>query len=63
VIDEGRCLLDLADLGVDAEVNRARARELFAACGAEVYVRQVPTVPASGMQTAGGGAVSRAPIS
>jgi hypothetical protein len=42
-IDEGRVLLDLADLGVDPAVNRARARELFTACGAEIYVRQVPT--------------------
>jgi hypothetical protein len=40
-IDEGRVLLDLAELGVDAEANRARARGLFAACGAEVYVRRV----------------------
>ncbi len=41
-IDEGRVLLDLAELGEDPEANRTRARELFAACGAEVYVRQVP---------------------
>ncbi|MGZ8599966.1 MAG: AAA family ATPase [Actinomycetota bacterium] len=41
-IDEGRVLLDLADAGVDAAANRARARELFTACGAEVYVRQIP---------------------
>ncbi len=40
VIDEGRVLLDLADAGVEPEANRARARELFAACGAEVYLRQ-----------------------
>ncbi len=40
-IDEGRCLLDLADLGDDPDPNRARARELFAACGAHVYLRQV----------------------
>jgi class 3 adenylate cyclase/tetratricopeptide (TPR) repeat protein len=40
-IDEGRVLLDLADLGEDPEANRARARELFATCGAEVYLRQV----------------------
>jgi class 3 adenylate cyclase/tetratricopeptide (TPR) repeat protein len=41
-IDEGRVLLDLAELGVDPEANRARARERFAACGAEVYLRQSP---------------------
>ncbi|MGH2635263.1 MAG: AAA family ATPase [Actinomycetota bacterium] len=41
-IDEARALLDLADLGVDPDANRARARELFAACGAEVYLRHVP---------------------
>ncbi len=40
-IDEGRVLLDLADAGVDPTSNRARARELFDACGAQVYVRQV----------------------
>ena len=40
-IDEGRCLLDLADLGEDPEANRARARELFAGCGAEIYLRQL----------------------
>jgi hypothetical protein len=40
-IDEGRCLLDLSDLGVDLDANRARARELFAGCGAEVYLRQL----------------------
>ncbi len=40
-IDEGRVLLDLADAGVEPESNRARARELFAACGAEVYLRQL----------------------
>ncbi|HSD49358.1 MAG TPA: adenylate/guanylate cyclase domain-containing protein [Actinomycetota bacterium] len=39
-IDEGRVLLDLADAGVEPEANRAKARELFAACGAEVYLRQ-----------------------
>lgn len=38
-IDEGRVFLDLADSGVDPKPNRARARELFAACGAEIYVR------------------------
>jgi tetratricopeptide (TPR) repeat protein len=42
-IDQGRCLLDLADAGVDPESIRARARKLFTACGAEVYVRQVPS--------------------
>jgi tetratricopeptide (TPR) repeat protein len=42
-IDEGRCLLDLADLGVDPEANRGRARELFTECGAELYARQVPS--------------------
>jgi class 3 adenylate cyclase/tetratricopeptide (TPR) repeat protein len=41
-VDEGRCLLDLADVGADPVSNRARARELFAECGAEVYARQVP---------------------
>jgi hypothetical protein len=46
-IDEGRVLLDLADLGEDPEANRARARELFAACGAEVYVRQVAAAAGS----------------
>jgi class 3 adenylate cyclase/tetratricopeptide (TPR) repeat protein len=39
-IDEGRSLLDLADLGVDPESNRARARDLFTECGADVYLRQ-----------------------
>jgi class 3 adenylate cyclase/tetratricopeptide (TPR) repeat protein len=39
-IDEGRVLLDLADAGVEPEANRAKARGLFAACGAEVYLRQ-----------------------
>jgi tetratricopeptide (TPR) repeat protein len=40
-IDEGRVRLDLADAGVDPDVNRAKARELFEACGAEVYLRQM----------------------
>ncbi len=39
-IDEGRVLLDLAVVGDDPEANRARARELFARCGAEVYARR-----------------------
>jgi class 3 adenylate cyclase/tetratricopeptide (TPR) repeat protein len=39
-IDEGRVRLDLADAGVEPEANLANARELFAACGAEVYLRQ-----------------------
>ncbi len=40
-IDEGRVLLDLADLGADTTANRIRARELFATCGAEIYLRQL----------------------
>jgi tetratricopeptide (TPR) repeat protein len=40
-IDEGRVLVDLADAGVDREANLARARALFEACGAEVYLRQM----------------------
>jgi tetratricopeptide (TPR) repeat protein len=41
-IDHGRVLLELADLGLDPDANRARARELFAGSGATVYVRQIP---------------------
>jgi hypothetical protein len=41
-IDEGRVLLDLAELGVDPQANRAQARERFAACGAEVYLGRIP---------------------
>jgi class 3 adenylate cyclase/tetratricopeptide (TPR) repeat protein len=39
-IDEGRCFLDLADLGEDPEVNVERARALFGELGAAVYLRE-----------------------
>lgn len=42
-IDEARVLLDLAHLGVDPDASRARARELFSACGAKVYMQQIGT--------------------
>jgi tetratricopeptide (TPR) repeat protein len=40
-LDEARCLLDLADSGVDTSTNVERARAVFAECGAEVYLREI----------------------
>jgi class 3 adenylate cyclase/tetratricopeptide (TPR) repeat protein len=40
-LDEARCLLDLAQAGVDTGANIERARTLFADCGAEVYLREI----------------------
>lgn len=40
-IDEARCLLDLAEAGIDATGNVERARALFAECGAEIYLREI----------------------
>jgi class 3 adenylate cyclase/tetratricopeptide (TPR) repeat protein len=40
-LDEARCLMDLAEAGVDTTANVERARALFADCAAEVYLREI----------------------